>query len=74
MSIHKTVNRVQQGVKKIQFYTRIIDPENLVPDSLAYVLGDPLVIPSPGTAQIPLGVIAEEVVLNIEFQISDSKF
>jgi hypothetical protein len=70
--VHKTVHRVQQGVKKIQINTRIVDMNDLVPDSLANVLGDPLVIPSPGATQVPLGVITEEIVLKVKFQISDS--
>jgi len=59
-------------VKKIQIHTGIVDLNYPVPYSLSYVLGDPLVIPPSRATQVPLGMVAEEIVFYIKFQASNS--
>jgi len=59
-------------VKKIQIHTGIVDLNYPVPYSLSYVLGDPLVIPPSRATQVPLGMVAEEIILDVKFQISSA--
>ena len=58
---HKAVHRVNQRMVKVQVYVNRMVPKEPLPDRFADFLGDTLVVPAPRAAQVPLRMIAPEL-------------